>query len=188
LSWSRSRGLFAGLSLEGSTLRPDERETERLYGQRLTNQEILETSVTTSKGARPFVAELNRYAGETQNGDVAGALSKSGRVTLSDVHFATGKADISPDSGASLNQVVATLKEHADWNIRVEGYTDNVGSRMDNRKLSQDRAEAVLNWLADHGVDRGRLSAKGYGESHAVAKNTTAEGRAKNRRVQLVRI
>jgi hypothetical protein len=47
LSWSRSRGLFAGLSLEGSTLRPDERETERLYGQRLTNQEILETSVTT---------------------------------------------------------------------------------------------------------------------------------------------
>ncbi|MGA8230125.1 MAG: YSC84-related protein [Candidatus Acidiferrales bacterium] len=188
LSWSRSRGLFAGLSLEGSTLRPDGSENEKLYGKRLTNQEILETGATTPRGARPLVAELNRYAGEAPSSDVAGSLSSSGRVTLSDVHFASGKADITPDSEASLKQVATTLKEHADWKIRVEGFTDNIGSRMENRKLSRDRAEAVMNWLADHGIDRSRLSAKGYGESRAVARNTTPEGRAKNRRVQLVRL
>jgi SH3 domain-containing YSC84-like protein 1 len=188
LSWSRSRGLFAGLSLEGSTLRPDGSENEKLYGKRLTNQEILETGATTPRGARPLVAELNRYAGEAPSSDVAGSLSSSGRVTLSDVHFASGKADITPDSEASLKQVATTLKEHADWKIRVEGFTDNIGSRMENRKLSRDRAEAVMNWLADHGIDRSRLSAKGYGESRAVARNTTPEGRAKNRRVQLLRL
>ena len=188
LSWSRSRGLFAGLSLEGSTLRPDESENEKLYGKRLTNQEILETGVTTPKGGRPFVAELNRYAAEAPNADVTRSLSNSGRVTLSDVHFATGKADITPDSETALNEVAATLKEHADWKIRIEGFTDNVGSRIENRKLSRDRADAVMNWLAAHGIDSGRLSSKGYGEARPVATNKTAEGRAKNRRVQLVRI
>jgi outer membrane protein OmpA-like peptidoglycan-associated protein len=187
LSWSRSRGLFAGLSLEGSTLRPDESENEKLYGKRLTNQEILESGVTTPKGARPFVAELNRYA-EAPNADVAGSLTTSGRVTLSNVNFATGKADITPDSETALNEVAATLKEHAEWKIRVEGFTDNVGSRIENRKLSRDRADAVMSWLAAHGIDSGRLSSKGYGQARPVATNETAEGRAKNRRVQLVRM
>ena len=188
LSWSRSRGLFAGLSLEGSTLRPDESENEKLYGKRLTNQEILETGVTPPKGGRPFVAELNRYAADAPNADVARSLGNSGRVTLSDVHFATGKADITPDSETALNEVAATLKEHADWQIRVEGFTDNAGSRIENRKLSRDRADAVMSWLAAHGIDSGRLSSKGYGEARPVATNKTAEGRAKNRRVQLVRM
>jgi outer membrane protein OmpA-like peptidoglycan-associated protein len=80
------------------------------------------------------------------------------------------------------------LKEHADWKIRVEGFTDNVGSRIENRKLSRDRADAVMSWLAAHGIDSGRLSSRGYGEARPVATNKTAEGRAKNRRVQLVRI
>jgi outer membrane protein OmpA-like peptidoglycan-associated protein len=144
--------------------------------------------VTTPKGGRPFVAELNRYAAEAPNADVTRSLSNSGRVTLSDVHFATGKADITPDSETALNEVAATLKEHADWKIRIEGFTDNVGSRIENRKLSRDRADAVMSWLAAHGIDSGRLSSKGYGEARPVATNKTAEGRAKNRRVQLVRI
>jgi len=188
LSWSRSRGLFAGLSLEGSTLRPDESENEKLYGKRLTNQEILEAGVTTPRGARPFVIELNRYAAEAPNADVVHSLSNSGRGTLSGVHFATGKADLTPDSETALDEVAATLKEHADWKIRVEGFTDNVGSRVENRKLSSDRADAVMSWLAAHGIDSGRLSSKGYGEAHPVATNKTTEGRAKNRRVQLVRM
>jgi outer membrane protein OmpA-like peptidoglycan-associated protein len=104
------------------------------------------------------------------------------------VHFATGKSEITSDSESSLSDAVTALKAHPDWNIRVEGFTDNVGSPEANVKLSSDRANAVMNWLADHGIDRSRLSAKGYGESHAVAKNSTAEGRAKNRRVQLVRL
>jgi outer membrane protein OmpA-like peptidoglycan-associated protein len=186
LSWSRSRGLFAGLSLEGSTLRPDESEDTKLYGEKVTNEQIFHGDLRIPNGARPLVAELNRYGVET-NGDVGTSLRNKGRVTLSNVHFETGKADIVADSEAALNDAVAALKEHPDWNIRVEGFTDNVGSKEANLKLSSDRADAVMNWLAEHGIDRSRLSAKGYGESRPVASNSTERGRAKNRRVELVR-
>ena len=188
LSWSRSRGLFAGLSLEGSTLRPDEGEDHKLYGEKIGNHAILRGEVPTPRGARPFVAELNRYRGGEVHADLSASLRDTGRVTLSNVHFATGKADLTPDSEASLNDAVAALKEHADWNIRVEGFTDNVGSPDANLKLSNDRAEAVMDWLANHGIDKGRLSAKGYGEDRPVARNSSAEGRARNRRVELVRL
>jgi OmpA-OmpF porin, OOP family len=134
------------------------------------------------------VAELNRYRNVGTSRDVGSSLQEKGKVTLSNVHFATGKADITPESEASLNDAVNALKAHPDWNIRVEGFTDNVGSRESNLKLSNDRAEAVMNWLAEHGIDRGHLSSKGFGESHPIASNSTDEGRAKNRRVELVRI
>lgn len=185
LSWSRSRGLFAGLSLEGSTLRPDGSEDAKLYGEKVTNEQILHGDLRIPNGARPLVAELNRYRME-QNPEVEASLRDKGRVTLSNLHFETGKADITPDSETALNEAVAALKEHTDWNIRVEGFTDNVGTKEANLKLSTDRAEAVMNWLVDHGIDRARLSAKGYGESRPVASNSTEGGRAKNRRVELV--
>jgi outer membrane protein OmpA-like peptidoglycan-associated protein len=87
-----------------------------------------------------------------------------------------------------LNEALDALKEHPDWEIRVEGFTDSQGSKEGNLKLSSDRADAVANWLADHGVDRSRLSSKGYGDARPVASNSTREGRAKNRRVELVRV
>jgi lipid-binding SYLF domain-containing protein len=193
LSWSRSRGLFAGLSLEGSTLRPDESENEKLYGRKISNQRILEGDLPVPPAARPLIAELNRYRNAGEGGehgrhvDVGAALEK-GRVTLSNVHFETGSAELTPQSEAALNDALTALKEHPDWKIRVEGFTDDQGSKEANLKLSTARAEAVENWLADHGIDRSRLSAKGYGEARPVASNSTAEGRAKNRRVELVRV
>jgi outer membrane protein OmpA-like peptidoglycan-associated protein len=187
LSWSRSRGLFAGLSLEGSTLRPDGSENEKLYGQKVTNAEILNGDFKTPAGARPLVAELNRYR-SAENGSVSTSLRDTGRVTLSNLHFATGKAEITTDSEEVLKNTVAALREHPEWNIRVEGFTDNVGSREANLKLSSARANAVMDWLATNGVDKGRLNAKGYGEAQPVAKNSTEEGRARNRRVELVRM
>jgi lipid-binding SYLF domain-containing protein len=191
LSWSRSRGLFAGLSLEGSTLRPDDSENEKLYGRKISNKEILEGDVPVPPAARPLIAELNRYrnAGEhREHADVGASLGERGRVALTNVHFETGRADLTPDSDSALNEAVTALKEHPDWRIRVEGFTDSQGSREVNLKLSSDRADAVSNWLADHGVDRSRLSSKGYGEARPVASNSTREGRAKNRRVELVRV
>jgi SH3 domain-containing YSC84-like protein 1 len=187
LSWSRSRGLFAGISLEGSTLRPDNGENEKLYGEKISNRRILSGEVATPEGAKPLVAELNRYR-KVGSADVESSLTKKSRVTLTDVQFETGKADITPDSATALNSVLASLKDHSDWNIRVEGFTDNVGSKDVNEKLSADRAEAVASWLADHGIDRSRLSSKGYGESRPVASNKSDDGRAKNRRVELVRL
>ena len=191
LSWSRSRGLFAGLSLEGSTLRPDQSENEKLYGRKISNKEILEGDVPVPPAARPLIAELNRYRNEgerREHADVGASLGERGRVTLSNVHFETGRADLTPDSEPALNDAVASLKEHPDWKIRVEGFTDNQGSKEANLKLSSDRAGAVANWLADRGVDRDRLSSKGYGDRRPVASNSRAEGRAKNRRVELVRV
>jgi SH3 domain-containing YSC84-like protein 1 len=188
LSWSRSRGLFAGLSLEGSTLRPDESENEKLYGRKLSNHDILEGDVRVAPAGRPLIAELNRYRNAGEHGDVGAALGVKGRVTLSNVHFKTGSAELTPDSEGALNDAVTALKDHPDWRILVEGFTDNQGSKDVNQKLSSDRAEAVANWLADHGIDRSRLSSKGYGDSRPVESNSTPEGRAKNRRVELVRV
>src|SRR5580658_8983319 len=108
LSWSRSRGLFAGLSLEGSTLRPDESEDAKLYGEKVTNQQILQGDLNTPAGARPLVAALNRYNNGGANGDVE-ALGNRGRVTLSSLRFETGKADIAPGSEASLTDAVNAL-------------------------------------------------------------------------------
>ncbi|HEV7512666.1 MAG TPA: YSC84-related protein [Candidatus Acidoferrum sp.] len=195
LSWSRSRGLFAGLSLEGSTLRPDESENEKLYGRKISNQRILEGDLPVPPAARPLIAELNRYSNAgAQGGDhgrhaeVGASLGEKGRVTLSNVHFKTSSAQLTADSERSLNEALTALKEHPDWKIRVEGFTDNQGAKEANLKLSSERAEAVVHWLADHGIDRSRLSAKGYGDARPVASNSTPEGRAKNRRVELVRV
>ena len=191
LSWSRSRGLFAGLSLEGSTLRPDDSENEKLYGRKISNQRILEGDLPVPPAARPLIAELNRYRNAEEHGEhgnVGASLGERGRLTLSNVHFESGRADLTPDSEAALNEALTALKEHPDWKIRVEGFTDNRGSKEANLKLSSDRAEAVSNWLAEHGVDRDRLSSKGYGDARPVASNSTGEGRTKNRRVELVRV
>ena len=187
LSWSRSRGLFAGLSLEGSTLRPDGSENAKLYGEDVTNKQILAGDFKTPGVAEPLVAELNRYRYHADTADVGHKLDRDRRVTLSDVHFQTGSADITADSEGALNELVSTLQAHPDWKVRIEGFTDNVGSQEANLKLSSDRAGSVINWLADHGIDRSRLSSKGFGESRPVATNSTEAGRAKNRRVEVVR-
>jgi OmpA-OmpF porin, OOP family len=113
-------------------------------------------------------------------------LRQRGRATLGAVHFATGKSEITSDSEAALADLAKTLKDNPSWNIRVEGYTDNKGNADANRKLSEDRANAVLNWLADHGIERSRLTAKGY--ARPVGSNSTDSGREKNRRVEVVRM
>jgi SH3 domain-containing YSC84-like protein 1 len=188
LTWSRSRGVFAGLSLEGSTLRPDGGENRKLYGRDLTNKEILEGDVQVPPAGKQLVVTLNRYSGTNgEPTDVAQSL-KVGRVTLRNVHFATGKAEITVDSDATLSAVAQTLKDNPNWKVRVEGFTDSVGNAEANLKLSQERADAVMNKLVSLGIEAGRLSAKGFGADRPVANNSTSTGRQKNRRVELVRV
>ena len=188
LTWSRSRGVFAGLSLEGSTLRPDDSENHKLYGRDISNREILEGNISVPAAGRQLIVTLNRYSGTNgDQADVAEGL-RTGRVTLQNVHFATGKAEITSDSEAALAKAAQAMKDNPDWKVRVEGFTDSSGNQESNLKLSQERADAVANWLIDHGVDRSRLAAKGYGEDKPVASNKTETGRRKNRRVELVRL
>jgi lipid-binding SYLF domain-containing protein len=189
LSWSRSRGLFAGLSLEGATLRPDGDANRDLYGRDLSNQEIIEGDVRTPRAARPLIAALNQYSGPAgKDESVSQSLKQRGRATLGAAHFETGKSEITSDSEAALSDFAKTLTDNPTWNIRVEGYTDNRGNAEANRKLSEDRAQAVVNWLTEHGIDRSRLTVKGYGQSRPVGSNATDTGRQKNRRVEVVRL
>ncbi len=191
LSWSRSKGLFAGISLQGATLRPDGDENKRLYGRDITNKEILDTGVATPAGGRPLVAVLDHYSGAVSSATVAASLgNKGGRLTLgeSELRFPTGQSAIPESATGMLTQVADTLKNHPEWKVRIEGFTDNVGSHSLNKKLSEARARAVAQWLAGHGVARSRLTVKGYGEARPVADNASESGRSKNRRVEVVRL
>jgi OOP family OmpA-OmpF porin len=107
-------------------------------------------------------------------------------MALYGVNFATNSAAITPDSDKVLTEIVTLLKNQADWKITVEGHTDNVGSKSANQALSQKRAESVVTWLGGHGVERSHLAAAGFGDTKPVQDNATDDGRAKNRRVELV--
>jgi outer membrane protein OmpA-like peptidoglycan-associated protein len=119
---------------------------------------------------------------------IADELNKSGHMALYGIHFETAKATILPDSESVLGEVAKMLQQNPDIKVSVEGHTDNVGSATSNQTLSEKRAQAVVAWLKSHGIDASRLSAKGWGSSKPVDDNTTEDGRAKNRRVELVKI
>jgi outer membrane protein OmpA-like peptidoglycan-associated protein len=102
------------------------------------------------------------------------------------VKFRTDSAEILPESDEVLRGVAGEIKRHpAIKKVRVEGHTDNVGGTAYNQELSQRRAEAVSNWLAQRGgVERDRLVSVGMGESRPIETNATEEGRRNNRRVE----
>jgi OOP family OmpA-OmpF porin len=105
-------------------------------------------------------------------------------IKLPGVNFATDSADLVPDSAATLDYAVATLKKYPQMVIEVRGFTDNRGSAKHNLILSQHRAESVLNYLQAHGVTN-TLTAKGFGKENPIADNTTKDGQLANRRVTL---
>ncbi|MFI5307612.1 MAG: OmpA family protein [Polyangiales bacterium] len=100
-----------------------------------------------------------------------------------DVTFAFDKADIKGDASQEIRKVSDFMKQYSTVKVTVEGYTDNIGGAEKNKKLSQDRANAVKTELIKDGVDASRLTAVGFGMEHPVADNKTEAGRAQNRRV-----
>ena len=106
-------------------------------------------------------------------------------VILRGVTFETGKSALKPESYTVLDIVAASLVANPDIRIEIAGHTDNTGAASTNQRLSQSRAEAVQAYLASKGVAPSRMVAKGYGPTVPVATNTTAAGRAQNRRVEL---
>jgi len=108
------------------------------------------------------------------------------KLVLEGVNFDNDRATLRPDATAVLDKAAATLKEWGDAKVEVAGHTDSNSDDAHNLKLSQSRAETVRSYLIGKGIAADRLSAKGYGESTPVADNASAEGRAQNRRVELV--
>ncbi len=125
----------------------------------------------------------------TANADsMAAEINKSGRVAVYGINFDTGKSAVKPESEPVLTEIAKLMQNNPEWKFRVEGHTDNVGAKASNLTLSQQRAAAVVAWLASKGVDKSRLTPEGFGDSKPVGPNADEEGRAKNRRVELVRL
>jgi OOP family OmpA-OmpF porin len=100
------------------------------------------------------------------------------------VEFESGKATLTPAGRAILDEMIRAMQKVAGRKVEIIGHTDNVGLRATNQGLSQARAEAVKAYLASHGINGDLLSASGQGSDRPVASNDTAEGRARNRRIE----
>lgn len=118
--------------------------------------------------------------------DMMSAIDSAGHVALH-LNFDTGKATLRPDAQPMLDEVVKLLQAHPELKLGVEGHTDNVGGAAANKKLSEARAKSVVAALVGKGIAAGRLVAAGYGQEKPVAPNDTEDGRAQNRRVELVK-
>lgn len=119
---------------------------------------------------------------------MADMLERYGHVPLYTIQFLPGRADMTPASEAILNELAAMLNDHPTWRLRVEGHTDNTGTKMGNMTLSFKRASAVTAWLATNGVKRKRLDPQGLGDARPIGDNASEAGRAKNRRIEIVKM
>jgi outer membrane protein OmpA-like peptidoglycan-associated protein len=148
--------------------------------------------ITVEAASRFYtLTELSGVAPEfetpTDADSIGEVLEKYGHVPLDGIKFVPGRPEVVPGSTTILDEVVKLLKDHPTWHLRIEGHTDNVGSKTANLNLSFFRATAVVNWLATNGIKRTRLDPKGMGDTHPIADNATEAGRNKNRRIELVK-
>jgi outer membrane protein OmpA-like peptidoglycan-associated protein len=107
-------------------------------------------------------------------------------LTLGDVYFDTGRAELKPGVASKIDQLAQFLVEHPDRRVQIDGFTDSVGTDSYNEELSQRRANAVREALISRGVEASRIGTEGYGKSYPVASNNDSGGRQLNRRVEVV--
>jgi len=125
---------------------------------------------------------------ELNSSELAKALDANGSVAIHGILFDTGKATIKPDSEKVLQTIGDVLKSNAALKLEIQGHTDDVGAKAANQTLSQQRAESVRQYLiTKFGIAAARLTSAGFGDTKPVAPNTTEDGRAQNRRVELVK-
>lgn len=135
-------------------------------------------------------ARIRVFQAETAAGGetVAAQLKATGRAVWHGITFGTNSAAIVSGSEAVLHEIAELLRSNPDWELTIEGHTDDVGTVESNLALSQKRADAVKKWLVEQErVAAVRLNTVGYGMTKPIDDNRTEEGRARNRRVELVR-
>jgi OOP family OmpA-OmpF porin len=119
---------------------------------------------------------------------LAGDIDKTGHASMYGIYFDTGQADVKPESEAALKEIAKLLQQHPELKLYVVAHTDNQGSFEMNMDLSRHRADAVVKVLTGtYGITAARLRSVGDGPSSLVASNDNDAGRAKNRRVELVK-
>jgi len=147
---------------------------------------VIRVSITGSDEKPTFLTSIR--VAESSTAVLYEALASKGRWTTQGILFATGKSDIQPESRPVLKEIASALTRHADLRILIEGHTDNVGVAAANLALSDARAAAVKAALVSgFGIAASRITTKGFGDTKPAAPNTTTEGRAQNRRVELVK-
>lgn len=143
-------------------------------------------NVTSASGYRLAIIEPVALQQTVTAGQLADQIKKQGFATLY-INFDTAKSNIKQDAQGTITEIATMLKANPDFKLSIEGHTDGVGDAKSNKKLSEDRARAVMNAVLMQGIDGKRLSAAGFGMEKPVADNRTEDGRAKNRRVELVK-
>lgn len=132
------------------------------------------------------IVEKELMAQVIQANEMFDALNKNGYIALN-ILFDTGKSTIKTESQPIIDQIYELLNSNASLKISIEGHTDNVGTPESNKTLSISRAKAVLDALVSKGIDRTRMTSTGWGQEKPVADNRTDEGKARNRRVEIVK-
>lgn len=132
------------------------------------------------------ILEMNAMKQEVDATEMFEEINKSGFVALY-INFETGKSAIKTESQPIIDQIYEMLKQNPDLKISIEGHTDNVGTTQSNQTLSDARAKSVMNALVSKGIIASRLKSKGWGMTKPVSDNSTEEGKAKNRRVEIVK-
>jgi outer membrane protein OmpA-like peptidoglycan-associated protein len=195
-----------GLTTKPSTLqvlRNVENAIKKVGGTVLASDSSKETLKLENEGKELWIEVWADYTGKyiltvveraamaqeiTANADAfASGLKAHGHIAVEGIFFDTGKADLKPESQQAIGEVAKLLKADPALKVFVVGHTDNVGAVDANMKLSQDRAQAVVQALVRGGISAARLRAFGSGPYAPVASNDAEAGRAKNRRVELVK-
>ena len=162
-----------------------ERSKKEAEQARLQSREEAAKAEKARMEAEQSKAEIDQFLKDLS--DLQGKMTERGIVlTMGDVLFSFGKADLSAGAVRNLDKITGFLEKHPDRNLLIEGHTDSIGSDEFNQALSQKRADAVKEALVGKGIGPDRIVTKGYGKKFPVAGNDTESGRQLNRRVEVV--
>jgi outer membrane protein OmpA-like peptidoglycan-associated protein len=152
------------------------------------NPIMMQSNVQYAWEALPRTERVVRYTvGNSERAKLEQSLRTMRRYQTYGIHFAFDKATIRPDAAKLLNDIAVTLKNNPLWTLQVVGHTDSIGDPAYNQRLSEARAQVVVVALTQRGIDPARLSYEGMGASQPIGDNRTLQGRALNRRVELIR-
>jgi len=156
------------ITLTGVVVSEDVKSKAGVLAMTLPGVRTVDNQLTIGSGAAAVQADLDKI------------------LLARKIEFESGKSVILPVSTPVLTEVAAVLTKAPQLTVTINGHTDNAGDPAANRSLSQARALAVVTWLGEHGVAAGRMKANGFGPDKPVTSNATPEGRAQNRRVEIL--